>query len=487
MSYSTFARRRIEEPTVNKPTDEQLTILDLGRGRDNLMIRAFAGTGKTTTLEMLEKVVKEKPILYLVFNKKNADEATKRMASTTTVRTLNSLGHRIWGKVASGNLTLDPKKTNTIFRSIVDETKKKDEQQALWDVAWQVYQGVALGKALGYIPESAPKWENSLLDRTTFHGFLEESPDDLTAALIDEVLRRSITQAYRGAIDFNDQVYMPALFGGTYPQFPLVLVDEAQDLSPVNHAMLHRLCVKSRLIFVGDPFQNIYGFRGAKAGSMAELRSRYSAMEADLSISFRCPRAIVENARWRVPEFKWIKEGGHVEILDTLDPNSLPEFATIICRNNAPLLGTAFKLLAMGRSVNVSGADIGPRLVTTLKKLGPEELTATEARLAADDWLAEKLDRESKTAPDMHACMKVFLEHGRTLGEAIRYAEHLFAQTGSIRLTTGHKAKGLEWDTVYHLDPWILGDGDQEDNLRYVIQTRSKNRYFEIDSGKIKW
>lgn len=122
-----------------------------------------------------------------------------------------------------------------------------------------------------------------------------------------------------------------------------------------------------------------------------------------------------------------------------------------------------------------------------MKKLGPEELTATEARLAADDWLAEKLDRESKTAPDMHACMKVFLEHGRTLGEAIRYAEHLFAQTGSIRLTTGHKAKGLEWDNVYHLDPWIIGSGDQEDNLRYVIQTRSKDRYYEIDSAKIKW
>jgi len=83
--------------------------------------------------------------------------------------------------------------------------------------------------------------------------------------------------------------------------------------------------------------------------------------------------------------------------------------------------------------------------------------------------------------------LKVFLEHGRTLGEAITYAEHLFAQTGTIRLTTGHKAKGLEWDTVYHLDEHLLGSDEQNKNLRYVIQTRSKDRYYEIDSMRIKW
>lgn len=487
MTYSTFARRKLPEATGPKPTDEQLNILDLGRTKDNLLINAYAGTGKTTTLEMLEGVVKEKPILYLVFNKRNADEAAKRMASTTTVRTLNSLGHRIWAAKCAGKITLDSKKTNTIFRSIVDEVKKKDQAQVLWNSYYEVSQGVALAKALGYIPEGVVKSECRLLDQAAFHSFLDEAPDDLVSGLIDEVLRRSIVSGFAGNIDFNDQIYLPALFGGTYPQFPLVLVDEAQDLSPVNHAMLDKLCGRSRLIAVGDPFQNIYGFRGAKAGSMSDLGQRYKTVSATLSVSFRCPQAIVENARWRVPNFQWIKPGGHVETLEALLPASLPEHCTIICRNNAPLLSTAFKLLAFGRSVNVSGSDIGPRLVNQMKKLGPEDLTSTQAALAADDWLAEKLDRESKTAPDMHACMKVFLEHGRTLGEAITYAEHLFAQTGTIRLTTGHKAKGLEWDTVYHLDEHLLGPDEQNLNLRYVIQTRSKDRYYEIDSMRIKW
>jgi hypothetical protein len=67
------------------------------------------------------------------------------------------------------------------------------------------------------------------------------------------VLTDSIRLAYEGQIDFDDQIYMPTLFGGTFPRFPLVMVDEAQDLSPLNHAMLEKL-VTSRLIAVGDPY-----------------------------------------------------------------------------------------------------------------------------------------------------------------------------------------------------------------------------------------
>lgn len=52
---------------------------------------------------------------------------------------------------------------------------------------------------------------------------------------------------------------------------------------------------------------------------------------------------------------------------------------------------------------------------------------------------------------------------------------------------TGHKAKGLEFDTVYHLNPYLIGDDEQELNLRYVIQTRAANAYYEINSDNIRW
>ena len=39
------------------------------------------------------------------------------------------------------------------------------------------------------------------------------------------------------------------------------------------------------------------------------------------------------------------------------------------------------------------------------------------------------------------------LERTKTLGDAIAYLEHLLARDGRIHLMTGHKAKGLEFDT----------------------------------------
>ena len=104
-----------------------------------------------------------------------------------------------------------------------------------------------------------------------------------------------------------------------------------------------------------------------------------------------------------------------------------------------------------------------------------------------DDWLASKLERESSTAQDLADCMKVFASHGSTLSTAIAYAEHLFAQKGTIRLMTGHKAKGLEFPTVYFLDPWLCRDDEQDQNLKYVIDTRSLNSLYYINSNQIRW
>lgn len=472
---------------THAPTEEQSTILSAStNSTSNLAINALAGTGKTTMLEMIERVKgMPAPKLYLCFNKKIADEAKDKMLSTTVVRTFNSLGHRIWADSQGKRLELPKNKCGDILRGIINEVPKR-EQGPIWDSFWNILNGVATAKSLGYVPEGKFDHAKRLIGQSDFHAALDEEPDDLTADLIESVLTRSIQAAYKGTIDYNDQIYMSAIFGGTFPRFPLVLVDEAQDLNPVNHALLDKL-VKQRVILVGDRFQSIYGFRGAVQAGMETLTQKFKCETLDLSISFRCPRTIVENARWRVPHFKWFKEGGHVEVLNELEPDELPEEAVILCRNNAPLFSTAIRLLSVGRSVTVAGSDIGPKLIALMKKLGPEDMSKTMTLGAIRDWEAEKVDKGSTSASDMAACMRVFVEHGSDLAMAIRYAEHVLAQKGAIQLMTGHKAKGLEFPIVYHLDPWLCRDDEQDQNLRYVIQTRSMDKYFEINSDQIKW
>jgi DNA helicase-2/ATP-dependent DNA helicase PcrA len=469
-------------------TDEQLDILTAASTtKDNLMISALAGCGKTSTLEAIESVLPRGPILYLVFNRKNADEAEKRMLSTTTVRTFNSIGHRIWAASQSRQLKVDAKKSGTILKAIIDDAPK-GHRDAVWSVFGEVTSGVGLAKSLGYVPDGVYPNAKRLVTKNQFFSYLDEVPDDLTADLIDAVLTRSIKQAYDGVIDYNDQVYMPALFGGIFPKYPTCLVDEYQDLSPVNHTLLERLA-KGRLIGVGDPYQNIYGFRGAKAGGMTTATEHYKCQSFPLSISFRCPSEIVRNVHWRVPHFRWLSEGGSVEIPQSIRLDDIPDECTVICRNNAPLFRFAMQCLARGRSISLAGSDIGPRLISIMRKLGPESLTKTGVYAAIEEWLEAKLEKESKTAEDTAECMKVFAERGANLGQAIAYVEHLFRQTGQMHLTTGHKAKGLEWSTVFFLDPWLVRKhaGEQEKNLDYVISTRSRDRLVEIDSETIEW
>jgi superfamily I DNA/RNA helicase len=473
--------------TEHQQTEEQKHILERAvSNTDNLMLNALAGCGKTTTLEMIEREVDTKPILYLCFNKKNADEATDRMLSTTTVRTFNSLGHRIWAKAcAKSSLSLNPRKSQEILREIIQAVPKRD-QGPIWEVFWDVVGAVGLAKAMGYVPEGVFPTARRLCTQGSFHSALDEPPDDLVSDLIDAVLTRSIKQSYAGTIDYNDQIYMPALFGGAFPRFPLVKVDEYQDLNPTNHAMLDKL-VKHRLIGVGDPWQNIYGFRGAKAEGMAEAQANFKMTPCNLSTSFRCPSEIVKHVHWRVPHFKWIREGGSVEQATKIPGSSISDNAAIICRNNAPLFRLALSLLSHKRSVSVAGSDVGPKLLAMMKKLGAEDAPQASFLSAIEDWRAEKLAKGNASASDLADCMKVFAGFGSTKSQAISYAEHLFAQKGSIRLLTGHKSKGLEFDTVYHLDPWLLSDTEQDKNLRYVISTRSRDRLIEIDSRNIQW
>jgi superfamily I DNA/RNA helicase len=477
-----------------EPTIEQQAIIAASRDATyNLTLNAYAGTGKSTTLRMIERAVKTKPILYLAFGKAIAKAIEydpkepsdpKRMSSTTTVRTMNSLGHRMWAQYTNGNLTLNFKKSADILREVINEIPKK-EQGPLWDVFWEVINGVGLAKALGYVPDGKFESARRLISQSAFHARLEERPDDLVSDLIDIVLTRSIAQAYKRIIDFNDQVYMPAVFGANYPQFPLVLVDEAQDLNPVNHEMLRRLA-KNRVMLVGDPNQSIYGFRGAVQSGMQTLSVTHKTSPLDLSISFRCPSTIVDAARWRAPKFTSNREGGHVESLTEASFSSFPDGCAVLCRNNAPLFRLAMQFLSNGRSVSVAGSDIGPKLVATMRKLGPEEITQGQVLSAIDDWEAERIAKGSETARDLAECMRVFASHGRDLAQAIMYAEHLFKQTGTIRLMTGHKAKGLEFETVYILDRHLIRDAEEQDlNLLYVMQTRSMENLFYVDSVNI--
>src|SRR6266567_2296910 len=75
---------------------EQQAIFDWFKtGTGNLVIKARAGTGKTTTIKAAFEFAPEARILYAVFNKKNQVEAAAKITDCRVdVKTLHSVGFR---------------------------------------------------------------------------------------------------------------------------------------------------------------------------------------------------------------------------------------------------------------------------------------------------------------------------------------------------------------------------------------------------------
>lgn len=213
---------------------------------------------------------------------------------------------------------------------------------------------------------------------------------------------------------------------------------------------------------------------------MELLKQTFSMTELPLSISFRCPIAVVEAARWRAPTMRYPDwaEIGEVRRFHGWTTEDIPDGAAIICRNNAPLFRMAITLLKNGRYPELSGNDIGKALLKVMKKFGANSMKRDAVHQAIADWKDAQLKKARKSGvrsiEDKAECMSIFADVGTTLGESIAYAEHLFSSSGPIKCMTGHKSKGLEFDNVFFLDQHLLDIEGQDRNLKYVIQTRAK-------------
>lgn len=469
------------------PTEEQRACIDAAvTTDDNLIIQALAGAAKTSTLVMLAEALPTTQMLCLAFNKKIAVEMQERMPKNVQAMTLNSLGHRTWSEACGRRLIINGSKTYEILSKLVGELTPQ-ERRSLDDSFADILRVIDFGTQCGYIPTG--KWEKGkrLMDDESFFPHLEQRLDDLQIDLIRKATCERIDQAWKGNCDYNDQIFMPTLFTGVFPRFPLVLVDEAQDLSALNHATLRKL-VKKRIIAVGDSRQAIYGFRGAHEDSMNKLATEFNMVELGLSISFRCPQAVVCHARWRAPYMQypeWAKPGA-VTVLNKWGVDNIPERAAVICRNNAPLFSMAIKFLKNGRHSEIKNADIAKALLKIMRKFGNQIMSQADTLDAIDAWeLKEKAKAKSRAflgIEDRAECMRIFAYQGESLRESIAYAEHLCNSTGPLKLMTGHGSKGLEFDHVFFLDHDLIGTEDQEPNLKYVIQTRAKDTLTYVNS-----
>lgn len=474
------------------PTPEQEAICQAVARGENCMVEALAGCAKSTTLRLAVRAARSAPLI-LAFNKKIKEEMEKELKAEgleAKVLTMNGLGHQAITSALRRRPELDNDKIYKLSKEI--GLKRDDLSGCIQLVrsarmAGMLPVGVA---GRGLVTNDDQSWE-ALADDLDIDPILTFPARD--------VLAKSLKLAMQGTIDYDDQIYISTLLFGTYPKFDCVFVDEAQDLSPLNHLQVAK-AARSQIVAVGDSHQAIYAWRGADHQSMEHLRAlRADWTDLTLSMTFRCPKAVVARQRHFVPDFTAGPDNliGSVENLKEWRPNG-GSASAILCRNNAPLIKLAFRLLRAHIPVNYLGKDIGANMKRLYNKLSDHGKKSLDTTIA-NAWAYAK-DNPEKL--DKAESLVAILESSKSIDDAMEFLTK--ARTDSISLATGHKAKGLEWDTVYHLNPWLIpskwvqeakpdyepepGEDPsnewlsyqaqlrQENNLRYVIETRTKDK-----------
>ena len=76
------------------PTKEQSHIVATASTGVDVIIQAYAGASKTSTLVLVAEELKDKRILYLAFNKSIATEAQEKMPYNVDCRTVHSVAYQ---------------------------------------------------------------------------------------------------------------------------------------------------------------------------------------------------------------------------------------------------------------------------------------------------------------------------------------------------------------------------------------------------------
>lgn len=90
------------------------------------------------------------------------------------------------------------------------------------------------------------------------------------------------------------------LRSGILAQYPVVLIDEFQDTSPLQYRLFDRIyCTAdndpgSALLLIGDPKQSIYGFRGADIYSYLRAREATAGRHYVLDVNYRSTHGVVQ-------------------------------------------------------------------------------------------------------------------------------------------------------------------------------------------------
>lgn len=446
--------------------------------------QAFAGCAKTTTSVEYSHAHPE-TALYLAFNAAIAGDAKGRFPSHVHTQTAHGYAYS-----AMNVRAYSERLVNRMRPEHLDPAR--DLMRAVSRMTEIALKRAILKSLNNFLISS----DDRVLERhlSGFPLMSKQACVSMVAAVIERIL-----DFENSGMVFTHDVYLKAFArrGRISASFDYIIVDEAQDLNPVLIDIVGK--ADRPAMVVGDPWQSIYGFRGA-VQAMDEFKGR----RFTLSRSFRFGPEIAAVANFvlkqslNAPDTPIVgnpmKESRVREYQGTIKG-----YATILARTNMrifeSLIQTTHPFHVVGgidEMINQVAAGYALWAKDAGKPVGarpPIDGLVSRYRSWVDLVEASEGDED----PELVRLVKIVDTYGDRLPEIIvdlRNRNTKNPDDARFIVSTAHKAKGREWDhvvvlddfvTPYQLKAWLSKkrikphEYDQEINLIYVTLTRAIN------------
>ncbi|RYE10801.1 MAG: DNA helicase [Hyphomicrobiales bacterium] len=432
-----------------RPTAEQEAAIAAFRNGGSTKINAYAGTGKTSTLELIAHA-SPKSGQYIAFNRSIVAEAKGRFPTSVNCSTTHGLAFRATPtdlRTNSGKMT--GKTSSNQLAEILGLTKlwRVDKDHSLQPRS----QAFLILDTIRRFAQSAD--DDILPKHVPHHGSL------LTASLdtLGEVERFAVKGAkhvwgrmtdHADLVPLGHDGYLK-LWALSRPQIAsdFILLDEAQDTNPAVLEVLRQQ--SSQLVYVGDRYQQIYEWRGA-VNAMEQIATEETVR---LTLSFRFGRGIADAASRVLAEL-----GEGVPLTGNADLQSRVghcEPRAILARTNASAMTALVEALNDGRKPHLVGGNREMmemlRGVQDLKEGNPS--TVAEF-FGFQNW--DEVVRFTDTPEGEHLLTFVNLVQSRGERQLMWALNRTVEEEEcDLVISTAHKAKGREWRTVRLMDDFL--------------------------------
>jgi len=459
-----------------QPTDEQDAALQAFLKGQSLKINAFAGSGKTSTLQLLSNATGLRG-QYLAFNKSIVTDAEEKFSETIDCSTSHSLAFRA---APSGYKRDIGKLTNRCTAKqlveVLDLKRRKfgDKYAITPDSQGYLYLETIRRYAQSADDEIGPQHVPVL-------GAIRTAPEDVR----DEVSSFGLEGArhvWSRMLSEHDPLPLGhdgylKLWGLSRPIIATdyIMLDEAQDTNPVVLDILQRQ--RAQLIYVGDRYQQIYEWRGA-VNAMESIDTEASTY---LTTSFRFGDAVADLATkmlLKLGERQPVK--GNPLLMSRIgktNPNA------ILARTNASTISAVIEALDEGRKPHLVGDKSELMdMLRGVQSLRNEEPSTCPAFFGFKLW--NEVVEFARTDEGAH--LVTFVNFVEKRGEKqLMWALNrtVDEEKADLVISTGHKSKGREWKSVRLMDDFLRSSpGDKkgggpdpaEMRLLYVALTRAK-------------